>query len=92
MPSVGGPRIVKYRVTPGTSASAGPNIAPSVPMRLRATGYAGCRPESTDAVTVVRSESRRTVDGLWQLCGEISQRFGEPECRNHFQHCGYRYS
>jgi transposase len=41
---------------------------------------------------LVRSESRRTVDGLWQLCGEISQRFGEPECRNHFQHCGYRYS
>lgn len=41
---------------------------------------------------LVRSESRRTVDGLWQLCGDISQRFGEPECRNHFQNCGYRYS
>lgn len=41
---------------------------------------------------LVRSESRRTVDGLWKLCGEISQRFGEPECRNHFQNCGYRYS
>ena len=41
---------------------------------------------------LVRSQSRRTIEGLWQLCGDLSQRFEEPECRNHFQHCGYRYS
>lgn len=41
---------------------------------------------------LVRSQSRRTVDGLWKLCGDVSQRFPEPECRNHFQHAGYRYS
>lgn len=40
----------------------------------------------------VRSQSRRTVDALWTLCGQISRLFSEPECRNHFQHCGYRYS
>ena len=41
---------------------------------------------------LVRSQSRRTVEGLWNLCGQISQIFQEPECRNHFQHAGYRYS
>ena len=41
---------------------------------------------------LVRSQSRRTVDGLWSLCGQVSQLFEEPECRNHFRHCGYRYS
>jgi len=41
---------------------------------------------------LVRSQSRRTVEGLWQLCGQVSQLFEESECRNHFQHCGYRYS
>lgn len=40
----------------------------------------------------VRSQSRRTVEGLWNLCGQACQLFDEPECRNHFQHCGYRYS
>lgn len=39
----------------------------------------------------VRSQSRRTVDGLWSLCGQVCQLFEEPECRRHFQHCGYRY-
>ena len=41
---------------------------------------------------LVRSQSRRTVEGLWNLCGQLSQLFEEPECRNHFRHCGYRYS
>jgi transposase len=40
----------------------------------------------------VRSQSRRTIDALWTLCGQVSQLFDEPECRNHFQPCGYRYS
>ena len=41
---------------------------------------------------LIRSQSRRTVVGLWQLCGEVSQLFQEPACRNHFRHAGYRYS
>ena len=41
---------------------------------------------------LVRSQSRRTIDSLWKLCGEVSQRFPEPECRRHFQHAGYRYN
>jgi transposase len=41
---------------------------------------------------LVRSQSRRTIDGLWQLCGHVSQLFQEPECRRHFRHCGYRYN
>jgi transposase len=41
---------------------------------------------------LVRSQSRRTVAGLWQLCGQVSQLFHEFECRRHFRHCGYRYS
>lgn len=41
---------------------------------------------------LVRSQSRRTVDGLWTLCGQVAGMFTEAECRNHFQHSGYRYS
>lgn len=40
---------------------------------------------------LVRSQSRRTVEGLWQLRGQVCQLFEEPECRNHFTHAGYRY-
>ena len=41
---------------------------------------------------LVRSQSRRTVDALWTLCGHITQQIQEAECRNHFRHCGYRYT
>jgi transposase len=41
---------------------------------------------------LVRSQSRRTVEALWNLCGQVAQQFHEPECRNHFQNCGYRYT
>jgi len=41
---------------------------------------------------LVRSEGRRTVNALWKACGELSSRFEESECRNHFRHCGYRYT
>jgi transposase len=40
----------------------------------------------------VRSQSRRTVEALWNLCGQVAQLFQEHECRNHFKHCGYRYT
>ena len=41
---------------------------------------------------LIRSAGERTVDGLWQRCAQVSQLFDEPECRNHFRHCGYRYT
>ena len=41
---------------------------------------------------LIRSQSRRTVDALWTLCGDVTQQFSEPECRNHFKHAGYRYT
>jgi transposase len=34
----------------------------------------------------------RNVDKLWELCGSILDQFTEFECRNYFQHCGYRYT
>jgi len=40
----------------------------------------------------LRTAAERTVEGLWQRCGEILDHFREPECRNYFRHCGYRYS
>lgn len=41
---------------------------------------------------LVKSQSRRTVEGLWTLCGELLPQIRETECRNHFRHCGYRYT
>ena len=41
---------------------------------------------------LVKSAGERTVEGLWKLCGSLCDRFPEPECRNYFQHCGYRHS
>lgn len=41
---------------------------------------------------LARSQSRRTIDALWNLCGNLSQMFHENECRNHFKHAGYRYT
>ena len=40
----------------------------------------------------MRSQSRRTVEALWTLCGQVAQLFHEAECRNHFKHSGYRYT
>jgi transposase len=41
---------------------------------------------------LLRSASERTVEALWRTCGQLVDLFQEPECRNHFRHCGYRYS
>lgn len=41
---------------------------------------------------LVRSAAERTVDALWNRCGQLIERFQEHECRNYFRHCGYRYS
>jgi transposase len=41
---------------------------------------------------LLRDGAERTVDKLWKLCGSILNQFTESECRNYFQHCGYRYT
>ena len=38
------------------------------------------------------SESARTVEALWAVCGDVLGRFTETECRNCFPYCGYRYT
>lgn len=41
---------------------------------------------------LLKSAARRTVEALWNTCGQLLQRFTETECRNYIQHCGYRYT
>lgn len=41
---------------------------------------------------LIRSAKERTVDALWKTCGTVLDRFTEPEFRNYFRHCGYRYT
>ena len=41
---------------------------------------------------IIKSLEHRTVESLWQACGDVSQLFPEHECRRHFRHCGYRYN
>lgn len=41
---------------------------------------------------LLRDGAQRTVDKLWDLCGRLLDEFKEPECRNYFEHCGYRYT
>lgn len=34
----------------------------------------------------------RTVDALWETCGQLLDRFPAHECANYLKHCGYRYT
>ncbi len=40
---------------------------------------------------LLKSAGERTVEGLWNICGKLLERFTETECRNYFRHAGYRY-
>ena len=40
----------------------------------------------------LRTAANRTVETLWQTCGQLIDRFLEHECRNYIRHCGYRYT
>ncbi|MCA9236896.1 MAG: IS630 family transposase [Planctomycetales bacterium] len=40
----------------------------------------------------LRDGARRTQEALVELCGRALELFTEPEIRNYFQHCGYRYA
>jgi transposase len=41
---------------------------------------------------LLKSASAGTVEALWSVCRDVLARFTETECRNCFQHCGYRYT
>ena len=41
---------------------------------------------------LLRDGAERTIDRLWQLCGDALDQFNETECRGYFKHAGYRYS
>jgi transposase len=38
---------------------------------------------------LVRSAKQRTREGLYQLLGQLPDRFPATECRNYYRHCGY---
>ena len=41
---------------------------------------------------LLRDGAARTIDKLWDLCGQVLDHFTSDECRNYFKHCGYRYT
>ena len=41
---------------------------------------------------LIRSAKQRTIDALWNTCGNILDNFTESEFRNYFKHAGYRYT
>lgn len=41
---------------------------------------------------LLKSAPHRTVDALWNACGQLLDRFAEDECRNYIRHAGYRYA
>ena len=41
---------------------------------------------------LLRTAAERTVEALWNTCGQLLDRFTEHECRNYIRHCGYRYT
>lgn len=41
---------------------------------------------------LIRSAKERSVQALWNTCGNILEKFSESEFRNYFRHAGYRYT
>lgn len=41
---------------------------------------------------LLRSAQCRSVESLWETCGQLLDRFSPNECANYFRHCGYRYT
>ncbi|NNJ26005.1 IS630 family transposase [Alienimonas chondri] len=39
---------------------------------------------------LLRDGAARTVDRLWELCGQVLDLFPPQQCRNYLRHCGYR--
>jgi transposase len=41
--------------------------------------------------TLLREAEQRSVEALWETCGELIELFNESECPNQIRHRGYRY-
>lgn len=41
---------------------------------------------------LLKSAAERTVEALWNTCGQLLDEFTPTECRNYIHHCGYRYA
>ena len=41
---------------------------------------------------LLKSAAERTVEALWNTCGQLLDEFTPSECRNYIHHCGYRYA
>jgi Transposase and inactivated derivatives len=41
---------------------------------------------------LLRSTECRSVEALWETCGQLLDRFTPTECARYFKHCGYRYT
>jgi transposase len=41
---------------------------------------------------LLKSAAERTVDSLWNTCGQLLDEFTPTECRNDIHQCGYRYA
>jgi transposase len=41
---------------------------------------------------LLKSAAERTVDSLWNTCGQLLDEFTPTECRNYIHQCGYRYA
>jgi transposase len=41
---------------------------------------------------LLKSAAERTVETLWNTCGQLVQQFTPTECRNYLRHAGYSYT
>jgi len=41
---------------------------------------------------LLKSAAHRTVQSLWNACGELLDKFTTTECDHYIRHCGYRYT
>ena len=39
-----------------------------------------------------KSAAHRTVEALWNACGELLDKFTLSECQHYLRHCRYRYT
>lgn len=40
---------------------------------------------------LLRCGPARSIEALWEACGQLLQRFTQDECLNYIRHAGYRY-
>ena len=96
------PSLVMKRLLTRSTSSRGASRASAVSIEAAGAELRYLPPYSPDLNPIelafsklkklLRDGAARTVDKLWELCGRILDQFTEAECRNYFQHCGYRHT